>query len=67
MVHAYAKFYRFKLVTEIRKRGSVQTQTRHNLWPHRQAQKELPELEIIQQQAGQKLHHIDDSVKATLP
>jgi len=29
--------------------------------------KELPELEIIQQQASQKLHHIVDSVKATPP
>ncbi len=27
----------------------------------------FPELEIIQQQASQKLHYIDDSVKATLP
>jgi hypothetical protein len=29
--------------------------------------KELPELEIIQQQAGQRLFHIVDSVKATPP
>ena len=29
--------------------------------------KNFPELEIIQQQAGQKLYHIIDSVKATPP